>query len=412
MRRNRLRGPAARGKLREGPRRIPLARPTPASVRPIATIPRHVPRGEPLVAPRYTLRYKLSVRGIEVFQAVFAFIMALGLGEVFTGSYHFLTTVLFSPDQTNSEKLLFLLVFFNIVLLGIRFFWVPRNFRLLVHETVRHHPEMHDLSPLQHYEISIHWFIVLLHAMLFYLIGSEFEHIGFLMLSSKPFSQSALYGFFTMQIVLLLLNSAWIAAIEYRKRDFARRTDNAAISLKPPGSILWMRNNLACVLLTLGPLAIGSTCPAATGHCLVIAEAQSSAGCVMADGGAARAGKVECIDDLPSLTGAGLAPSPTSPAIIANASSLLFETVFAALDPSDADRMIYWPALWILIIFLVNSLLDLLNTGKFYLMLEEVEWDVDYSGTAPAAAPRRRGRHALRTRPPSPGSETGEPDRE
>jgi hypothetical protein len=340
------------------------------------------------------------VRGIEVLQAVFAFIMALGLSEVFTGSYNFMTTVLFSPDQTNSEKLLFLLVFFNTVLLGIRFFWVPRNFRLLVHETVRHHPDRHDLSPLRHYEISIHWFIILLHGMLFYLIGSEFEHVGFLMLSSKPFSQSALYGFFTMQIVLLLLNSAWIAAIEYRKLDFARRTDTAAIGLKPPGSILWMRNNLVCVLLTLGPLAIGSTCPAATGHCTVIAQAESKAGCVAAEPAAGLTAKADCVEDLPSLTGSGLAPSPTAPAIIANASSLLFETVFAAFDPSAADRMIYWPALWILMIFLVNSLLDLLNTGKFYLMLEEVEWDVDYSGTSPAAASRRRGRHVLRNRPP------------
>ncbi|MGX1097789.1 hypothetical protein [Amorphus sp. MBR-141] len=360
------------------------------------------------MAPRYTLRYKLSVRGIEVFQAVFAFIMALGLGEVFTGSYNFLTTVLFSPDQTNSEKLLFLLVFFNIVLLGIRFFWVPRNFRLLVHETVRHHPEMHDLSPLQHYEISVHWFIILLHAMLFYLIGSEFEHIGFLMLSSKPFSQSGLYGFFTMQIVLLLLNSAWIAAIEYRKQDFARRSASAAVSLKPPGSILWMRNNLACVLLTLGPLAIGSTCPAATGHCVVIAQTQAAAGCVATEAPAAGR-RADCAEELPSLTGAGLAPSPTSPAIIANASSLLFETVVAALDPTMADRMLYWPALWILTIFLINSLLDLLNTGKFYLMLEEVEWDVDYSGTGTAGGARRRGRHVLRNRPPAPPPPPPEP---
>ncbi|MGX1305824.1 hypothetical protein AB7M35_000544 [Amorphus suaedae] len=364
------------------------------------------------MAPRYTLKYKLSVRGIEVFQAVFAFIMALGLGEVFTGSYSFMTTVLLSPDQTNSEKLLFLLVFFNVVLLGIRFFWVPRNFRLLVHETVRHHPDMHDLAPLRHYEISIHWFIILLHAMLFYLIGSEFEHIGFLMLSSKPFSQSALYGLFTMQIVLLLLNSAWIAAIEYRKRGFARSANHTAVSLKPPGSILWMRNNLACVLLTLGPLAIGSICPAATGHCVLIAKAQNSAGCLPAETASPSARETDCLEALPSLTASGLAPSPTSPAVIANASALVFEALVPVLDPTAEDRMVYWPALWILSILLINSLLDLLNTGKFYLMLEEVEWDVDYSGKGPDNRRARRPRHVLRTRAPVPRPLVETPERE
>ena len=82
--------------------------------------------------------FKENIGGLTVIQAVYAFAMALGLREVFLGSRTFMTNVAFSPDGFSLERVLLLsALLLNMMLLGLRFFWVPRNLRGLIFAAVK-----------------------------------------------------------------------------------------------------------------------------------------------------------------------------------------------------------------------------------------------------------------------------------
>src|SRR5262245_47687130 len=85
------------------------------------------------MAETYTLKLKRTTKGLDTIQAVYAFVMALGLREVFIGSYDFISATVFGANNASKMSVFVsLLLLVNVIFLGIRFFSVPRNLRTII----------------------------------------------------------------------------------------------------------------------------------------------------------------------------------------------------------------------------------------------------------------------------------------
>jgi hypothetical protein len=297
--------------------------------------------------------FKENIGGLTVIQAVYAFAMALGLREVFLGSRTFMTNVAFSPDGFSLERVLLLsALLLNMMLLGLRFFWVPRNLRGLIFAAVKARGHQGGrLSadekgkqrkiPLKDITVALHLIVIFLHGSVFYFLCVEFEFIAFAASSTAPFDAGALSGYVVIHVALLLLNSGWIASIqrqEARMRNEASPAKNASAAA---GSV-WWRNNLLCGLLAIAPLALLSTC------------GNSGVACLVGTG----PGEVEISGLTP------FAPDHVYASVVS-----VFH-LFGVDDAFLATGLISVS----LAFLLANSLFDLFKTGSTYLLLEEIEW--------------------------------------
>jgi hypothetical protein len=290
----------------------------------------------------YTLKYKYTTRGLDMIQAVYAFVMALGLREVFIGSSDFINAIFDnSRGTTNFAFVASLLFLFNVTLLGIRFFSVPRNLRGIVFVGAFNNTNQPGLSDLGSGYISLNWLIIFLQGGMYFFLCNEFKYIMFSLTSNTEPSASLFTGYFLGHGFLLVINGLWIDSLSrYEEHIRARRK---IPSQRRYGSIFWSRNNLAFSLLALGPLSLLGTCQSAP---------------------------FKCITHL-GITTHGLENAiPTSSVMV----SSLFDAITYVFSPAGVDYAHYL-SLWVLGCYLLNSMLDLLKTGDHYILLEEPEWE-------------------------------------
>jgi hypothetical protein len=290
------------------------------------------------MADTYTLKLKRNTKGLDTIQAVYAFVMALGLREVFIGSYDFIIAIVFGT--INASKMSFfvaLLLLVNVIFLGIRFFSVPRNLRTIIFAAAERRTPIDGHLGLSSAYLSTNWLIVFLHSLFFFLLCMEFKFIMFSVTSSAEWSPSILSGYILGHAFLLIMNGLWIGWLAMHEQSITgvRNTTH--------GGIIWFRNNLAFSLLAIGPFALLGTC-------------QSS--------------HFSCISALGFRDGTLDALMATSTVIVSgvfNAASYLLSLM--GIEP------IFHVAFWVLLCFLANSLIDLFTTGDHYIVLEEVEWE-------------------------------------
>ncbi|MGE0339337.1 MAG: hypothetical protein AB7O79_05605 [Xanthobacteraceae bacterium] len=288
-------------------------------------------------APINSYRVKTSFRGLDVVQAVYALAMAYGMTQVFVGSQVFITQILARDDAFSDAKTWVIIVLFaNITMLGLRFFWVPRNLQDLV-VTVKKLDPSRSLNDngLSSAAIAVHMIMIFLHGALFYIICNEFEFIVFASTSSFPLSSSVFVGYVLMHILLLLINAGWIGVV---KRQEERLSNSALVHVGESAGNVWWRNNLLSGLAAISLFAITSECYSG----------------------------LACLPRPDSFTAAP-AIFPTSPQA--------FASIYYAIAPAisyfiDAQLL---PVFCVLIFFLINSMYDLMNAGEFYVTANDVE---------------------------------------
>jgi hypothetical protein len=169
--------------------------------------------------------------GMSLMQMVYTVAMVFGLEKVVEASYR----VLISPElirRSVALEIALCLILVSIVLLSIRFFWVPRNLNSYI---------VNWFGTLEEKVFSrvtvIHFPIALLHAVLIYYVCQAYVD----MVAAGPVVESPAMAYHASRFVLLyagllLLNSAWLFWITPRK---ARG--------RSPGGI-WAYNNIAFFL--------------------------------------------------------------------------------------------------------------------------------------------------------------------
>ncbi|MBI1384210.1 MAG: hypothetical protein GC150_04800 [Rhizobiales bacterium] len=295
-----------------------------------------------------SVKVKTTVRGLDVLSTVYAFAMALGLTQVFLGSQAYLTKLLSGTAPVADEKsILVFFLFANITLLGLRFFWVPRNLQSLVIAAAR----AHAIAPaadrakgdLSNASIAFHLVVIFLHGTLFYIICAEFEYVTFALSSNLPLSSSVFLGYVVMHAALLLMNAAWIAIARRQEVRLELHVNNMVAANGPSAGNVWWRNNLVAGLIALAPFSIVGTCRSSATECV-----QQSIG-----------GPLTIMDTL-----------PTSPQVMAT----IYYDLVGFLERLDMTST-HFPVYWVLIVFFANSAYDLLNAGRFYVFFEDVEWE-------------------------------------
>lgn len=295
------------------------------------------------------LKIKQTIGGLDVIQAVYAFAMALGLSEVFRGSKTVLPQVfsLLGPESSATlVSVLVLLVMVNVVLLALRFFWVPRNLRGLIFAAACQRQGEGNLVPLRNGTIALHLLIIFLHGGIFYFLCVEFEYMAFVASSSFPLAPDSLTRYLVLHACLLLLNAAWIWSVESQKRGLRSERDQS----QAPGNV-WWRNNFIFGLAAVAPIPILPICR------------DSLMGCIST-------GTEQPIGPIASWL-------PFSPEQFYGA--LVF---VSRMSGHDVALVV---VLTSLLCLLANSLIDLLSTGHSYLILEEAEWVEE--DDAPAGGP-------------------------
>ncbi|MFN0264195.1 hypothetical protein ACKTEK_09995 [Tepidamorphus sp. 3E244] len=291
----------------------------------------------------YRFNPAFSTRGLDTINAVYAFIMALGLTEVFIGSHTFITNVLFGAgEQELALRWVTFLFFLNVILLGMRFFWVPRNLRRLIYAAAHSSPEEPRLPGLPNWFISLNWFIIFLHGGLFYVICREYKFIMFLLSSNPVLDGASVSGYIIAHAALLIINGLWIGMLAGYE-GWLRRKAGEGMAAELPGGVIWFRNNLAFSLLALAPFVVVGSCQSTVVACISAVQ-------------------------MPALEVSDV--SPTSPVLIAH----LYDMAVGLFVGTGTDPAIAI-TLWVLVCLLINSLLDLALTGKYYVMQEEVAWE-------------------------------------
>lgn len=305
----------------------------------------------------YVLKYKSTARGLDIIQTVFAVVMALGIREVFVGSHTFITDVIFGTNKSATGiRLIAAALFLNVILLGMRFFWVPRNLRRVLYVAALFSEKEPAIRRMPSWFISFNWLVIFVHAGMYYIVCTEFKYSMFLLSSSSASYTSMFSGYFLGHALLLAINGIWIAMLT---RYEAPLLDELGMARAPgdvsPG-VIWFRNNLVSSLIALAPLALTERCLTTVHECI---RAQGSG-----------------LDGVSQFL-------PTSPTLLTSVYG--FARWAGALGDDPALAL----AAWILVCFLWNSALDLYSTGHYYVVLEEIEWEGKKSGSneAPPPAP-------------------------
>jgi hypothetical protein len=292
-------------------------------------------------------KFKTNLRGLDIIQAVYALLLALGLREVFLAFY----TIFLQQRVSGSDNLVVaLLLFANILLLSVRFFWVPRNFRRLyyVSEYCR---ILGNYSGLPAYEASTHILIILAHGALYFLLCKEFEYFVFVTSSYNSLMVSAFTTYVFLHVSLLTVNGFWIMLINKREDMIRQKSGQLPLLQHKSESKIWYRSNLAFSLLTVAPIVVLSSCQASFSECLSVAYSN--------------------IQRPYSLI-------PTSSYNIAS----LFELMAAMFSGFNKSRD-FLLAMWALLLLGVNSIIDLFFTAGYYIYLEDVETEEVYEEKTP-----------------------------
>ena len=282
------------------------------------------------------IKFKTSMRGLDIFQTVYALLVALGLREVFVA----FTTIF------EQQNLVEMLIFGNILLLSVRFFWVPRNFRRLyyVSEYCRHHGLGHlTVTPA---EASLNLIVILLHALLYFLLCKQFEYFVFVTASYDSLSTSAFASYVYFHASLLILNGIWLIYINAKEDAIRAGAGNPPLLRTNSESRLWYRSNLAFALIAVAPVVVFLPCPQSTfSECVAASYSTSHA----------------------------LSVIPTSAYGIASVFDIMVEAF-----GGGADRILF-VEMWVIVFFALNSILDLALTAGYYVMLEDIEDEKSYS---------------------------------
>lgn len=295
------------------------------------------------MASRYS--FKENLGGLNVIQAVYAFAMALGLREVFLGSRNFLINAVFGVETVSYLRFfLMALLLLNIMLLGLRFFWVPRNLRGLIFTAFKHRPDRTrpiEEIPLSNVEVAFHLVVIFLHGTIFYFLCVEFDYVAFVSSSSAPLSTLTFAGYIFLHVSLLLVNALWIAMIQGRENRLREGQKGGRNSSATAGNV-WWRNNLVCAMLAFAPVSVFATCGNAAQSCMRRA------------------------------TGADIDIFSLTPL----AADQIYSVLTSLLSPFQLSSTETAVALLCvsLLMLLLNSILDLTSTGGTYLLFEEVEY--------------------------------------
>ncbi|MFZ1009746.1 MAG: hypothetical protein WAN65_23105 [Candidatus Sulfotelmatobacter sp.] len=171
--------------------------------------------------------------GMSLVQTVYAVAMTYGLKNVVETSY----LIFFSPNPARSSPLHLYVITFAfaaVMLLAVRFFWVPRN---LYDYVLKRFPQIGDkvFARLTLFQIPI----ALGHAVLFFFVCHAFDEMANprVQLGHASVGDLAL-RFVGMYAALLLLNALWLYGITSDSDD-------------GPARKIWARSNLICALSAL-----------------------------------------------------------------------------------------------------------------------------------------------------------------
>ena len=317
---------------------------------------------DPFTAPA---KLKKNTRGMDVIQSVYAFAMGVGLTRVFLGSKTFFNDILFRANPpTDGRDILTGLLLANIVLLGLRFFWVPRNLRSLVFmaaQSMRSGNRSTDPGiDVSNVSVAFHLLVIFIHGGVFFLLCSEFENVIFLASSSLPLNVSFFSSYVVMHVCLLLMNATWIGLIKLQERRLVARANAGLADESASVGSFWWQNNVICSLIGLAPFAVTGACQSDLVRCGIGAGTLAVAVPDWAPGSALQlAVAFQALTDMLSRLG--------------------FQAANASL-------------LWVMWILVINSVVDLWTTGRYYLFFEDVEWESPLpsaAGTtaAPVATP-------------------------
>lgn len=290
--------------------------------------------------PTQIIKFKRNMRGVDVIQTVYALLIALGLREVFLAFY----SVFQQPAGATVNLAVALGLFINIMLLSVRFFWVPRNFRRLYF--VSEYCISRKKPGLAGWESSINVFIILLHGLLHFLLCKQFEYFVFVSTTYDLLSTPAFATCIYLHVTLLIVNGFWLIYTNLREGALLKRAGTPEMLQAKPGSRLWYRSNLLFALISVSPLVVFSSCSSALSQCLLAAYPETQ----------------------------GLSALPTSAYSIALFFDLVM-SVFSGLS-SSRDTLLAW---WALLFLTTNSLLDLAFTSSYYVILEDVETETTYA---------------------------------
>jgi hypothetical protein len=169
--------------------------------------------------------------GLSLVQTIYGIAMVLGVQGAIETAYAVLVAP--SPQPTSMPRGVLFLMVAAIMLLGLRFFWVPRN--LYAYLLVSKHPLERRLRRMT----LLHFPIVLIHALLFYCVCQAFVDVAS---STAPLHSSLSRELATRFVFfyagLLLVNGAWLLL------GFGNPGRSTA-------EWIWGWNNLAAAVLTV-----------------------------------------------------------------------------------------------------------------------------------------------------------------
>lgn len=287
---------------------------------------------------------KQTLKGIDSIQTVYAFAIALGLREVFIGMNRFFSENLSGSEAYDAPSLLIIILFINIILLGVRFFWVPSNLRRLMIAAVtdynkrKEEGQAVEKQVLPNYNSAIHIIVIIAHGALYYFICSEFSYIAFVLSSPLPLEASTFHNYIILHAAILIVNAIWIARIANQILTINKGKSQS--SVKDPGSA-WWRNNAICGLMAIGPFYVSNSC---------------------------RGSMIDCVENTQPIEPIFTILLPISPDKAASilASVHWFSDTFI----SGGILLVVWCSCF----FFINSVIDFIKTGTDYLITEDGDW--------------------------------------
>ena len=179
--------------------------------------------------------------GMALMQTIYVVAMTLGFKEVVEAAYG----VFVPPTSSKPGGLqisVAVLALLSIVLLTIRFFWVPRNLYAYVVSKLEENRRESDRRESVFTRVMIvHFPIVLAHSLLFAMVCRAFVDLIAPAEHKVHASHADLaFRFVSLYAGLLLLNAVWLLVIT--------QSDDREPSTR------WAYNNLVCVLLAVGAI--------------------------------------------------------------------------------------------------------------------------------------------------------------
>lgn len=157
--------------------------------------------------PKDRLEWEDIEAGMTLVQFVYGIAMVLGFTSALAPAYHLVFPATRSAHLTG-HKVVILMALAAIIMLGLRFFWVPRNLYSYLLQDPRN---KHDVRTRLRRTAFVHVPITMAHALLFYVLCQAFSDLA---LSHSTFHSDLLVGlsrrFVILYALLLGLNAMWL----------------------------------------------------------------------------------------------------------------------------------------------------------------------------------------------------------